>query len=157
MLRSIQTFFNTHLARPGERAPEAAADAVRRAAAAVLLELPQTDQAPPGIEQGTVLALVRDCFGMTYSQAEALIGCAEAERKAGADASQFTALINDHYTPEDKASLVMALWEVAHAEARLGRHEDYLAQQLGDLLGVPAEVFAEAKLAAERGAASGDD
>lgn len=155
MLSSIRTFFNTHLSRPGERAPEAAEQAVRRAAAALLLEMTHMEEAPETIERDTVMALVRECFGMTYSQAEALLGCADAERKAATDYFQFTALINEHYGPEDKVRLIAALWQVAYADARLGRHEEYLVRKLSELLHVPQDVFIHAKLQAEQAAAAG--
>lgn len=156
MLTSIRTFFNTHLSRPSERAPEAAEQAVRRAAAALLLEMTHMEEDPQAIERDTVMALVRECFGMTYSQAEALLGCADAERSAATDYFQFTSLINEHYGPDDKARLVSALWRVAYADERLGRHEEYLVRKLSELLCVPQSVFIQAKLQAEQAAAAGD-
>ncbi len=155
MLNSIRTFFNTHLSRPSERAPEAAEQAVRRAAAALLLEMTHMSEESQDIERDTVMSLVRECFGMTYSQAEALLGCAEAERSASTDYFQFTSLINEHYGPEDKARLVSALWQVAYADERLGRYEEYLVRKLSELLYVPHNVFINAKLQAEQALAAG--
>jgi len=154
MLNSIRTFFNTHLARPGDRSAEDGEQVARRAAAALLLEMTHMEQEPQAIERETVMALVRECFGMSYSQAEALLGCAEAERNASTDYFQFTSLINDHYTPEDKARLVAALWRVAFADERLGRYEEYLVRKVSDLLYVPHSVFIQAKLEAEQAATS---
>jgi uncharacterized tellurite resistance protein B-like protein len=157
MLSSIRTFFNTHLSRPGERDPEAAAQAVRRAAAALLLEMTHMEDAPQAIERDTVMALVRECFGMTYSQAEALLGCADAERSNSTDYFQFTSLINDHYDADDKARLVAALWRVAYADDRLGQHEEYLVRKVSELLYVPHSVFIRAKLEIEQAAVGTDD
>jgi uncharacterized tellurite resistance protein B-like protein len=156
MLSSIRTFFNTHLSRPAERTPEDADQVVRRAAAALLLEMTHMEDTPQPIERETVSALVRESFGMSYSQAEALLGCAEAERNASTDYFQFTSLINEHYGPDDKARLVSALWRVAFADERLGRHEEYLVRKVSELLYVPHNVFIHAKLEAERAATGGD-
>ncbi|MCG6942900.1 MAG: TerB family tellurite resistance protein [Thiohalocapsa sp.] len=150
MLNSIRTFFNTHLSRPGGRSPEDAEQVARRAAAALLLEMTHMDDEPQAIERETVMALVRECFGLTYSQAEALLGCADAERNASTDYFQFTSLINEHYSPDEKARLVAALWRVAFADERLGRYEEYLVRKVSDLLHVPHNVFIQAKLQAER-------
>jgi uncharacterized tellurite resistance protein B-like protein len=156
MLNSIRTFFNTHLARPESRDPEAAEQAVRRAAAALLLEMTHMDEEAPGsISRDTVVDLVRECFGMNYSQAEALLGCAEAERTASTDYFQFTSLINEHYGPEQKAHLVNALWRVAFADERLSRYEEYLVRKVSELLFVPHSVFIQAKLAATQAAGNG--
>jgi uncharacterized tellurite resistance protein B-like protein len=147
MLNSIRTFFNTHLSRPESRDPEAAEQTIRRAAAALLLEVTHLEEDSQAIEREAVVHLVRECFGMTYSQAEALLGCAEAERKSSTDHFQFTSLINAHYGPEQKALLVSALWRVAFADERLGRHEEYLARKVSELLYVPDNVFLQAKTA----------
>jgi uncharacterized tellurite resistance protein B-like protein len=157
MLNSIRTFFNTHLAKPGERKPEDAEQVARRAAAALLLEMTHIEDSPQAIARATVNELVRECFGMSYSQAEALLGCAEAERNTSTDYFQFTSLINEHYSPEDKARLVAALWRVAFADERLGRYEEYLVRKVSELLYVPHNVFIHAKLQAEQAAASGGD
>lgn len=156
MLSSIRTFFNTHLSRPGERPPEDAELVARRAAAAVLLEMTHMEDSPQPIERETVSALVRECFGMSYSQAEALLGCAEAERNGSTDPFQFTALINEHYGPDDKARLVAALWRVAFADERLGRREEYLAKKVSELLDVPHNVFTDARLEAEQATTGGE-
>jgi uncharacterized tellurite resistance protein B-like protein len=156
MLSSIRTFFNTHLSRPGERPPEDTEQVARRAAAALLLEMTHMDDAPQPIERETVSALVRECFGMSYSQAEALLGCADAERNASTDYFQFTTLINEHYGPEDKARLVSALWRVALADERLGRYEEYLVRKVSELLYVPHTVFIHAKHEAEKEATGGE-
>jgi uncharacterized tellurite resistance protein B-like protein len=157
MLSSIRTFFRTHLARPGGRDPHQAEQAARRAAAALLLEMTHVEDAPEALARETVADLVRECFGMSWSQAEALLGCAEAERSAATDYFQFTSLINEHYGPEDKARLVAALWRVAFADERLGRHEEYLMRKVSELLYVPQNVSVHAKLEAEQAAAAGRD
>ena len=155
MLNSIRTFFNTHLARPQDRDPEAAEQAVNRAAAALLLEMTHMDDQAEPIARDTVVELVRECFGMNYSQAEALLGCAEAERNTSTDYFQFTSLINEHYGPEQKAHLVTALWRVAFADERLSRYEEYLVRKISELLYVPHSVFIQAKLAAAGATGSG--
>jgi uncharacterized tellurite resistance protein B-like protein len=155
MLKSIQTFFNTHLSRPGTRPPEDGEQVARRAAAALLLEMTHMDAASGDISRETVKELVRECFGMSYSQAEALLGCAEQERNASTDYFQFTSLINEHYTAEDKARLVSALWRVAFADDRLGHYEEYLVRKVSELLHVPHSVFIQAKLDAEAAANGG--
>lgn len=155
MLSSIRTFFNTHLSRPGDRTPEAAEDAVRRAAAALLLEMTHMEDSSGTIERETVMALVRERFGMTYSQAEALLGCAEAERKGSTEVFQFTSLINEHYQQDDKIRLVAALWRVANADERLGQHEEHLTRKISELLNIPQSVFTQAKLQAEEAQANG--
>lgn len=149
MLNSIRTFFNTHLSRPESREPEDAAQVVRRAAAALLLEMTHMEDSPEAIKRETVLELVRESFGMTYSQAEALLGCAEAERNNSTDYFQFTSLINEHYGAEEKAKLVSALWRVAFSDERLSPYEEYLVRKVSELLYVPHSVFIQAKLDAE--------
>lgn len=145
MLNSIRDFFHTHLLMTPELGPEDAEQALRRAAAALLLEMTHMDDDVQQPERDMVGTLLRECFGLDDAQAQQLLACAEAERSQSTDYFQFTSLINEHFDQAQKDQLIEALWRVAYADERLSRYEEYLVRKISDLLYVPHAKLMEAK------------
>lgn len=156
MLDSIRTFFDQYLSpNAGDgRDPAAAA---RCAAAALLLEMAHMDDSMTAPEQTAVRTAVREGFGLTPQQAQALIDCAEEERAEATDYHQFTALINEQFDAAQRAGLIERLWEVAYADRELCKHEEYLVRKVANLLHVPHRAFISAKLRAMGDGGDGGD
>jgi len=155
MLDTIKRFFETHLT-PGDGADERdPVHAQRLAAAALLLELADSDYQRRPEERETVLRAVRDNFGLGADEARQLIELAERERADATDYFQFTALINRTYDPEQKIELVETLWKVAFADEHIHKYEEHLVRRLADLLHVPHADFIAAKHRVVAGRGSG--
>jgi len=58
---------------------------------------------------------------------------------------QFTGLINQHFTPEQKVRVVEMLWQVAYADGHLDPYEEALVRKIADLIHVPHRQFIQAK------------
>lgn len=144
MLAKIRTFFEQHLVPPDSDG-EDAEHALRLAVAALLLEMTRMDYEVTVQERAAVTTAVREHLGLTPEEAQELIHCAEAERAEATDYYQFTALINQVYTPEQKRQLVELLWRIAYADEALHRYEEHLVRKIADLLHVPHGVFIAAK------------
>ena len=74
-----------------------------------------------------------------------LLELAEEERSESTDYYQFTSLINNNYTPEQKVRLVELLWRIAYANETLHKYEEYLVRKIADLLHIPHSAFITAK------------
>ena len=154
MLDTIREFFQTHFMPDPRAAAEDTEQALRRAAAALLLEMTHMDDDSKPIERDTVAVLLRECLGLSDGDAKRLLACAEQERAESTDYFQFTSLINEHFDQQRKLQLIEALWRVAYADERLSKYEEYLVRKISELLYVPHAMFLEAKYRAEA-AASG--
>ena len=149
MLAQIREFFEQHL-NPGagsERDPE---EALRLAAAALLLEMTRMDQKVLAEELAAVTQALRDTFQLSESQVKDLLACAEAERAHSTDYYQFTSLINQFYDAGQKATLIELLWRVAYADKSLDKYEEHMVRKIADLLYVPHGAFIAAKHRAQR-------
>jgi uncharacterized tellurite resistance protein B-like protein len=149
MLSRIRRFFDDAMAadHSAGRDPE---HAVQCAAAALLLEMAHMDETLTLEEDGAVLTAVRERFGLSQQEADELIACAEDERRDATDYHQFTSLINAHFGAEQRAALVEQLWQVAYADRKLCKHEEYLVRKVADLLHVPHGTFIAAKHRAQQ-------
>jgi len=145
MLKSIMRFFDQHLLPESSARSEGPDPAIRLAVSALLLEMTRMDGEVSPEEREAVEAAVRTSFDLSEGEAMELLALAEEERSESTDYFQFTSLINNTYTPEQKISLVEALWRIAFANEALHKYEEHLVRKVADLLHVPHSAFIAAK------------
>jgi len=145
MIKKLQQFFQTHLSPASGGGPGDGQQRTRLAVAALLVEIALADFDSAPEEQRAILAIVRQTFGLDRGEAETLLALAKSEHQASTDYFQFTRLINNHYQPEQKRSLIEGLWRVAFADGRLDRYEEHVIRRLADLLYVSHTDFIAAK------------
>ena len=144
MLASIRQFFEDRLATgPEAKDPHR----VEVATAALLVEVMRLDGASQA-ERDAVLAAVERTFGLAKDEAAAIVALADAEVRESVGYYQFTSLINQHYSSEEKARIVELMWRVAYADATLSAHEQHVIRKLADLLHVAHGDYIAAKLKA---------
>ncbi|TYO98269.1 putative tellurite resistance protein B-like protein [Geothermobacter ehrlichii] len=117
-----------------ETSKERRHDRVQLAVAVLLLEMAHADRTFAPLEKKLVNGLLRERFGLDAGQADELIAAAEKKRDESFDLHQFTRLINEHFTLEEKLEVMEGLWRLVYADGELDRYEDALARQLAGLL-----------------------
>jgi uncharacterized tellurite resistance protein B-like protein len=144
MLRAIKAFFQQHIVAEVHR-PETREHGLRLATAALLMEMTRADFTRRPEELSLVAELVQAQFGLTGAETRELAELADAEVREAISLYQFTGLINEHFSPEEKLRVVEMLWQVAYADRVLDKHEEYLVRQVAELLYVPHRDFIRAK------------
>ena len=151
MLKAIVDFFDQNLA-PSDK-PAGKRHTLELATATLLAEVMRLEGVEPK-ERATVLESVRSQFRLEPGEAEELVRLAEEEAKDATDYYQFTSLIRQSYSQEDRQAIVELLWRVAYADARLTTHEMHLVRKIADLLYVPHAAYIAAKMRAKQGSPS---
>jgi uncharacterized tellurite resistance protein B-like protein len=146
MLQSIRDFFERNLATP---APAAQRHTIELATAAMLVEVVRCDGAADEAESAAVLRAVYEKFGLSGSEADALIRLAEEEVRQASDYYQFTSLINRHFTQEQKQRVIELMWQVAYADAEISAHENHLMRRIAELLHITHGDYIAAKMRAK--------
>ena len=147
MLAKIKLFFDERLA------PDQIDDseqAVRLAACALLFEMVKADFKISAAELQTMRSAVKTTMKIDDGTADALIEKAQQESEQATSLYQFTRLINDNYSPEQKEKLVTALWMIAYADGHVDKYEEHYLRKLVDLLYIPHSVFIRTKLATQQ-------
>ncbi len=144
MLKAIRDFFDRGLA-----APETGGHGIELACAALLVEVVRIDRDTNPAERDAVLRAVHEKFGLSGGEADALIELAEEEMRQATDYYQFTSLINQRFTQEQKERVIELMWRVAYADAELSAHELHLMRKIAGLLHVPDDAYIAAKLRAK--------
>lgn len=145
MLDKIKQFFDSHLS-PGSsdmvRDPQ---QALRLAVAVLLYEVAESDYQQHPEEKAALLDAVRSIFNLGAVESSELLALAEAEHADATDYFQFTRLINQHYSADQKGDLMEKLWLIAYSDKKLHHYEEHVIRRLAELLYVPHSVFIAAK------------
>jgi uncharacterized tellurite resistance protein B-like protein len=150
MLDLVKRYFSNNNARTSASSTGANSHRILVAACALLLEMAAADGEFSADEQGVILSIIRNEYHVSDSEAAALIDAAQAQRKRSIDLWQFTNLINQNYSEEEKIRVMETVWKVIYADGRLDGHEDYLVHNLADLLRLSHSQLIEAKLRVKR-------
>ena len=147
MITRIKEFFISHL-EPGCDAESEGVDPLQLAAAALMIEVSRADFSVDEEERASISRLLQEQFGLIAAELDALVEQAGNEAQQATSLYQFTRLINDNYSPEQKIQLVLNLWLVALADRYIDKHEDHLIRKIADLIHVPHKAFIQTKLQA---------
>ncbi len=145
MIDIVKKFF----ARSGEVQREEKEESlhdIRIATLALLLEMSQIDGDFSESERESIVSILKKDYHVPDEEADALIESAESELKGSLDLWQFTSLINQNYTPEEKTGIIEMVWRIAYTDGRLDKHEDFLVHKLADLLHLPHKKLIDAKV-----------
>lgn len=150
MLQAIRDFFRNRIAVEADAPGEAAEHALRLAAAALLFEIVRADGEVKPAERTVMQAAVQGTFGLTEAETRELMDLAEAESRAAASLFEFTRVVDEAFSPEQKKRVVELLWLVAFADAHKDAHEEHLVRRIAGLLHVPHPDFIDAKIRARQ-------
>lgn len=145
MIIKIKQFFEQHIIVSESVSTEVLEHQLRLACAALMIEVLYADYSVEQDELDTLRMVLQDDFDLDKGEADNLIELAEEERAGATDYYQFTSLINEFYTQEQKRELVTRLWKMAYADNAVHKFEEHLVRRLADLLHVPHSAFMQSK------------
>lgn len=116
------------------------------AVCALFIEMARLDETFTPMELKTILSILHEKYGLSQEHAEALVAEAERELKRSVDLWQFSNLINENYSNEEKVEIIETLWRIVYIDGKMDRYEHYLMKKLKNLLRLSHEQLIEAKL-----------
>lgn len=146
MLAGIASFFENYLKDREDEPAEDREHKVQLAAAALMIELCKCDQGIADDETEALVAILRERFGLSPLRIDELMTLAEQEAREATSLYQFTSLLNESYSYEEKTLLIKSLWEVAFADGNLDRYEEHLIRKVAELMYVSHGDFIRTKL-----------
>jgi uncharacterized tellurite resistance protein B-like protein len=131
ILEGVRGFFQARLSHPDS---EPSPDRVAIAACALLLEIAHADGFGPD-EKASILRSLRDDLGVPDEDVQQVVRLAEEARRDSVDLYQFTRLVAENFSTEQRRRLVEAIWKVVYADGTLSGLENHMARRIADLLG----------------------
>ena len=108
--------------------------ALRMATAVLMIDVARADYVFDESEFNNVLALIEVHFGLSAEEAAELVNEAGEKAEDITDVHEFTKLLHEYLTEDEKARIIALLWQIAYADGRLDKYEDSLILKIGDLL-----------------------
>ena len=118
---------------------------VQLAAAALLVEVMMIDGELNLQEQQSIKQLLVSQFGVDENNLEEFFSTARQQNAESTSLFQFTRLINENYSQEQKFRLMIALWKVAFADQRIDKNESHSLRRIAELLNLRHSEFIQAK------------
>ena len=116
------------------------------ATCAILLEMAKIDCEFDDLERQDIISIFKNKYNLADDEIAALIEASEEELERSIDLWQFTKHINNNYTPDEKIGIIETVWQVAYADGKLDKHEDYLIHKLSEILNLSHKHMIDAKL-----------
>lgn len=145
MLNKLARFIERHLQPAGGTSPVLSDHQKQLAVAALLIEVAMADHQFSEVELRNLGIILERKFSLSHDELTELISLAKNETNHATSLHQFTQLINQYCTTEEKFKLMKAMWEMAYADGNLDKYEDYIIRKVADLIYIPHTEFIRAK------------
>ena len=143
MIKSLKSLFMS----PPDEDPVALEHRLRLAAAALLIEVSRADYTVDSAELRTIKTLLQTGLDISQGEIDELIALAGKAADKATSLYEFTRLINDHYSREQKLQVIQSMWRIAYADDALDKYEERLIRQVSDLIHVPHKEYIRLKVA----------
>lgn len=121
-------------------------DRVQIATCVILLEVAHYDFEFSSIEKETTKAILKNEFSIPEEIIEDLMKVAEERREDKVDLWEFTNVINQNFSKEEKLKIMEAAWKIIYSDEKLDKYEDHYVHVLADLLRLRHSDLIDAKL-----------
>jgi len=124
-------------------------DPLELASAALMMEVARADFTTDQVELDAIQAMLITHFSLTDGEVADLAAEAAGRVDAATCLFEFTRLINEQASIEQKRALITQMWRVALADDALSHYEEHLIRKVSELLYVTHNDFLVAKLTAQ--------
>jgi uncharacterized tellurite resistance protein B-like protein len=143
MLKAIQEFFRARIEHDSSAGSHQ--HGLHLATAALLFEMLRADDEEHPQERRVLEKTLREHFALSETETRELAALADREASDAVSLYQFTSLISQNFTLEQKRQVVEMLWQVAFADGHLDPYEEALVRKIADLIHVPHRDFIQSK------------
>jgi uncharacterized tellurite resistance protein B-like protein len=121
------------------------------ATAALLSEIVSADNEVTDEERDEYKTQLQKLVKLDEEAMSLLLQKGQATAEDAVDLVQFTQVVNQHCSAEERNDIIKSLWAIAYADKSLAPLEESTIRQIAELLYVPHSQFIKAKLAVVEG------
>jgi uncharacterized tellurite resistance protein B-like protein len=145
LLRLKQMLLREGPAAPGSEEKDHQ-ERIQIATCVILLEVAKSDDEFSPVEKTTLSAILKKQFDLPDEAIQQLLQIAQKNREESVDLWEFTNLINENYSREERKEILEAAWMVIYADDKLDMYEDHFVHKLAKLLRFEHRDLIAAKL-----------
>jgi uncharacterized tellurite resistance protein B-like protein len=116
------------------------------ATAAIFVEMAKADGDFSDEEREHIVVSLKNRFGLEEEYVHDLIELSHAELKDSVSLYEFSGVINERFTFEDKYELLKNLWKLIYTDKTLDKYEDHLIKMIGGMLQMEHKQIINAKM-----------
>ena len=119
---------------------------IELATAVLMIEISLVDDHIDDREREEIKKQITAGFKLDEKTIQELIEAAEQEVDHAISLYEFTRLLNDTLSMEDRIAVIKNLWRIAYADDVLDKYEEYYIRKVADLLYVAHSDYIKSKL-----------
>jgi len=116
------------------------------ATAALLIEIAKADGNFSNEERNRIIDLMRTDFNLDDECVDELLKLSEQKVEDSVSIYEFSSVINESFTQQEKLDLIKNLWRIIYEDGKLDSHEDRLIKIIGSTLNIEHKDVIGAKL-----------
>jgi uncharacterized tellurite resistance protein B-like protein len=109
-------------------------DRIQLSTAVLLVEIARADHDRQEVEDAEMRRQLATNFGLSEGESRTLLEAAETAVENSVSLREFTRLLHDEMSYEEKTTVIEMLWRIALADNTLDKYEDYMIGKIADLL-----------------------
>ena len=120
------------------------------ATAALLVEIAKADGDFSMDERKRIIDLMKKDFDLDDECVNELLALSEQKVKDSVSIYEFSSVINESFTQQEKLDLIKNLWRIIYEDGKLDSHEDRLIKIIGSTMNLEHKDVINAKLFVKR-------
>jgi uncharacterized tellurite resistance protein B-like protein len=116
------------------------------ATAALLVEVAKADGDFSKDERKRIIELMKNYYDLDDECVNELLALSEQKVKDSVSIYEFSSVINESFTQQEKLELIKNLWRIIYEDGKLDSHEDRLIKIIGSTLNLEHKNVIDAKL-----------
>lgn len=141
MIASLLKFLQSNT----ERTEQSSEHELRLSAVALLIEVAKADHHLSEVEENKLLQIVDNHYDLDETEQNELILAAKTRSSASTSLYEYTSVINEHFSEQEKFKLITLMWKIAFSDNQIDSYEEHLIRRVADLIYLPHVKFIEAK------------
>lgn len=121
-------------------------DKVVSACISLMIEVSIADQFIEESEIESLKKTLSEKFNIEQSEISSLITKGKETQEESTSLYEFTRIINDDFSFEEKYDLIKSMWQIAFADGNIDKYEEYVIRKVSDLIYISHEDFIKAKM-----------
>jgi uncharacterized tellurite resistance protein B-like protein len=116
------------------------------AAMVLMLEVAWSDRNIEIAEEQTILMAIQTSFDLTEEEAKNRLVDAKALHRESVGSYEFTTLINNQLSYEEKTQIIQTLWKISNSDQHIDQWEEHAIRKIAGLLYIDHQDFIDTKI-----------
>jgi uncharacterized tellurite resistance protein B-like protein len=129
-----------------QKASTSTSKKIQIATAALFIEIAKADGEISGDERKRIVKNMEEMFDLDDECVENLLALSEQRVNESVSVYEFSSIINENFSREEKYQLMKNLWKIVYTDNHLDQYEDRLMKIIGATLNLDHKDIIDAKL-----------